>query len=292
MSELISTIGRVTTSADQSLFPPIEAVTTDLDFLQGSFTVVDRQSPSVPATAVAHLHFAGAVSVAELWFPDEQRYGLLLQLFEPDHGHWSTYWIDSRTGRLDGPLTSTWSDVTAASARWQHDGHVLEFTHTDPVPDHSGGPKIADDFDFLTGAWHVHHHRLTTPLDPAGEWIDADGRHHGRTYFNGAVSIDEISLDTGRRGLTVRTFDPAERTWSIYWVSSRDGRLQPPVHGRFEDGVGRFEGVDEVDGQPIRARFIWSDISPTTATWRQDFSIDDGATWQHNWQMQFTRSDA
>ena len=80
------------------------------------------------------------------------------------------------------------------------------------------------------------------------------------------------------------------RQWSIYWVSSRDGRLQPPVHGTFADGVGRFDGDDEIDGRAFRVRFRWDDISPTTAAWRQHFSVDEGATWQENWVMQFRRS--
>ena len=43
------------------------------------------------------------------------------------------------------------------------------------------------------------------------------------------------------------------------------------------------------DGQPIRCRFTWSDITETTAKWRQEFSTDDGQTWKANWYMDSTR---
>jgi hypothetical protein len=62
------------------------------------------------------------------------------------------------------------------------------------------------------------------------------------------------------------------------------------VIGAFdEDGVGVFEGRQELDGRPILVRFVWSGISPQTARWEQAFSPDDGKTWETNWIMSMTR---
>ena len=68
------------------------------------------------------------------------------------------------------------------------------------------------------------------------------------------------------------------------------GPLDPPVKGRFENGVGRFYGDYTQDGKPMRVRFVWSHITPTSARWEQASSSDGGKTWTPNWVMQFRRA--
>ena len=57
-------------------------------------------------------------------------------------------------------------------------------------------------------------------------------------------------------------------------------------HGR----AGSFYADETLRGRPIRVRFIWSEITATTARWEQAFSPDAGASWEINWKMQFTRA--
>lgn len=87
-----------------------------------------------------------------------------------------------------------------------------------------------------------------------------------------------------------RLFDVERREWSLYWANSRTGRLFPPVVGTFAGGRGDFYGDDTHDGTPIKAHYIWSDITPTSARWEQEFSVDGGLTWESNWTMDFTRA--
>ncbi|MEZ4359187.1 MAG: hypothetical protein R3B48_03330 [Kofleriaceae bacterium] len=89
--------------------------------------------------------------------------------------------------------------------------------------------------------------------------------------------------------MTLRLFAPETRTWKLYWASDRDGVLQPPVEGRFVDGVGTFLGDDVHDGTPVLVRFVWSHITATSARWEQAMSIDRGGTWEVNWRMHMTR---
>ncbi len=63
----------------------------------------------------------------------------------------------------------------------------------------------------------------------------------------------------------------------------------PPVKGKFADGVGTFCADDTLRGKPIRVRFTWSKITPTSARWEQAFSPDGGMTWEVNWAMEFRR---
>lgn len=156
-------------------------------------------------------------------------------------------------------------------------------------------PPVPHDFEFQVGSWEVHHRRLRRPLtdadpDDAGSWYDIVGPATARLLLHGQVSVDEIEL-AGETGMSFRLRDPETDEWTIHWVSSRDGRLQAPVHGHWRGG--RFEGVgpDEYDGRPILARYAWSEITATTARWEQAFSTDDGASWETNWVMSWTRTD-
>jgi hypothetical protein len=72
-------------------------------------------------------------------------------------------------------------------------------------------------------------------------------------------------------------------------MSDQSTTIEPPVIGRFENGIGVFEGDDTFEGRPIRCRFVWSEITQDSAKWEQAFSTDDGATWETNWVMHFER---
>ena len=105
-------------------------------------------------------------------------------------------------------------------------------------------------------------------------------------------NIDEYRIDLPAGayvGSSLRLFNPATQNWSIYWMDSRDPKLDPPMVGRFQDGRSLFFGDDSFDGKKIRLRFIWSGMTRTTCRWEQAFSIDGGASWETNWIMTFTR---
>ncbi|MFI7600869.1 hypothetical protein [Actinoplanes sp. NPDC049681] len=148
-----------------------------------------------------------------------------------------------------------------------------------------------NDFDFLTGSWNISNHRLGTLFAGSNEWDTFPGTSTCRPIFCGGGNTEEITFPTlGSQGFTLRLFDIEREEWSIYWASSRTGLLYPPVVGRFADGRGDFYGDDTHDGRPIKAHFIWSDITPTSARWEQEFSADGGKTWESNWVMEFTRA--
>lgn len=150
---------------------------------------------------------------------------------------------------------------------------------------------MSGDFDFFIGEWAVQNRRLTKRLVSATDWEEFPGISRSIQAFGGAANFDEIIFPTkDSSGLTLRLYDPAQQHWSLYWVSSHDGLMQPPVVGRFADGRGEFFGDDEHDGTPIRVRYVWSGITPTTARWEQAFSVDGEQTWETNWVMEFTRT--
>ena len=93
------------------------------------------------------------------------------------------------------------------------------------------------------------------------------------------------------RGVALRSFDPKTQQWSIWLLDSRTPSepLDPPMIGGFHNGVGTFYGDDTVKGERVRARFICSNINPTSCHWEQADSPDAGKTWETNWVQDIKR---
>ncbi|MEU2916237.1 hypothetical protein ACWCQ0_37015 [Streptomyces massasporeus] len=146
------------------------------------------------------------------------------------------------------------------------------------------------DFDFFHGDWDVRHRRRTDFLDPDSAWEEFPATSRCLPLFDGAANLDEIDMPhLSAKGATLRLFDRESEQWSLYWASSVSGTLFPPVVGRFEGRIGTFYGDDTYDGKDIRARFVWSGISATSARWEQAFRVDGADGWVTNWIMEFTR---
>ncbi len=148
------------------------------------------------------------------------------------------------------------------------------------------------DFDFFAGRWKVAHRRLRRRLVGDTVWEEFAGTCETRQLLGGLGNVDDnvLELPAGTyRAATLRLFNPGKRLWSIWWVDARNPALEPPVHGRFENGIGTFFGDDSIDGRPIRVRFSWSGITPRSACWDQAFSADGGQSFEPNWTMSFDR---
>jgi hypothetical protein len=150
----------------------------------------------------------------------------------------------------------------------------------------------AHDFDFWMGRWRIENKRLVKRLAGCTEWEEFQATCRAWPLPGGIGNSDEFTCEAWRPGfvgMAFRIFNPATRLWSIYWVDNNVGILQPPVVGRFENGVGIFEGPDEFGGKPITVRFTWSHITANGARWEQAFSVDEGKTWETNWVMMMSR---
>jgi len=157
----------------------------------------------------------------------------------------------------------------------------------------TGKPSGAGDFDFFLGSWRVAHRRLKERLAGCRDWDEFGGTCVTRKILGGPGNMDDNFLDLpggAYRAVTLRAFNPATNLWSIWWLDGRfPDKLDTPMVGRFENGVGTFYADDTLEGQPIRVRFLWSRPGYDTARWEQAFSADAGKTWETNWIMTFTR---
>ncbi|HEY1772533.1 MAG TPA: DUF1579 domain-containing protein [Gammaproteobacteria bacterium] len=148
-------------------------------------------------------------------------------------------------------------------------------------------------FDDRVGCWTVHNRSLKERLAGSHDWLEYDMTQRLWLVMGGYGNVDDNRIDKpggAYYGLTVRTYDPKTAEWSIWWFDGRDpSELDPPVKGRFVDGVGTFYSDDTLRGKPIKVRFTWSKITPTGAHWEQAFSADGGKTWETNWYADFKK---
>ena len=166
---------------------------------------------------------------------------------------------------------------------------------TDASQDSANRNSGRHDFDFLFGSWNIENRALRKRLEGCTEWEYFSASGTSRPLLGGLGNLDDfvpVGWRPGFLGMTLRLFNPATGLWSIYWASNQTGTLEPPVTGHFQDGIGMFEGEDVPNGLPIRVRFVWSEITQSSARWEQFFSDDGGTSWEKNWVMKFTRAEA
>jgi len=145
----------------------------------------------------------------------------------------------------------------------------------------------AHDFEFLTGKWLMKHKKLKVRLKNNDEWIEFESRDENfGMMLNGLGNTDiyRATLD-GKpfEGFTLRLFNPKTKLWSLYWVASNSGVLDPPVVGSFDGNIGRFYCKDVYEGTPVIVMFVWDKTNPDEPVWSQAFSPDNGKTWEWNW---------
>jgi hypothetical protein len=164
---------------------------------------------------------------------------------------------------------------------------------TSSLPEAAANGAGPHDFDFLRGDWRVLQRYLRVTGNRR-EWVDVDGSASNRALMGGRANIEEHTINAPNgtnRAVALRSYDPKTSLWSIWWLDGRTphGDLDPPVQGRFENGVGTFSGRTTLNGKPTRVRFVWSQITATSARWEQAYSPDAGKVWETNWIMEFRR---
>lgn len=150
-----------------------------------------------------------------------------------------------------------------------------------------GGPN---DFDFFVGSWTVTHRRLKQRFSAHPEWEEFPGYTRLEKKLGGLVNVDENVFPTKSvAGLTMRLFNPTERRWSIWWISTEGTTLTPPVQGGFTGTEGHFYGEDRDESGPLLIHFRWNNLGLNAARWQQTFTRGDGRS-ETNWVMDFTRT--
>ena len=148
------------------------------------------------------------------------------------------------------------------------------------------------DFDFFEGKSQIRNRKLKSRLSQCTDWVEFESTQEMRRILRGIGNIDNfLATFDGElfEGMSLRLFNPATRLWSIYWADSNSGKMDPPVVGSFENGVGHFFTKDNFDGRPIVVVFRWDARDKLNPVWSQAFSDDKGKTWEWNWYMYMTK---
>lgn len=173
----------------------------------------------------------------------------------------------------------TWpKDPVMANARVNAKGD-LEITASKSSSEH--------DFDFLTGKWTMDNKKLKVRLANNNDWEEFVSYDENMgSILDGIGNMDFYRATFDGQpfeGLTLRLFDREKRLWSLYWVDSKRGVLDPPVVGSFEGSIGKFFCKDVFRGKPVIVVFVWDKTDANNPVWSQAFSPDNGKTWEWNW---------
>jgi hypothetical protein len=162
----------------------------------------------------------------------------------------------------------------------------LEFDSKGELKIKASASSSKNDFDFLVGKWTMHHRKLEKRLENNNKWTEFDTADENEKILNGLGDIDRLTATFDGQpfeGFTLRLFNPKTRLWSLYWVASDVGVLDPPVVGSFENNVGHFFTKDTYKGKMIIMMFRWDVRNKEKPIWSQAFSPDNGKTWEWNW---------
>ncbi len=150
-----------------------------------------------------------------------------------------------------------------------------------------------NDFDFLQGKWKVQNRKLKVRLNNSNEWEEFESELHMRKALNGMGNVENYYASFDGKpfeGLAVRIFNPQTRLWTIFWMDTNGMVMdQHPVTGSFENGVGKFYANDTFGEKAILVIYQWNATNPNQPIWSHAFSVDNGKTWEWNWEMRLSK---
>lgn len=150
------------------------------------------------------------------------------------------------------------------------------------------GNDLSRQFDFWIGEWDVV---LKMIQDDLSFKPSVNARVSIYSILDGKAIL-ELWDSEPIKGYSLRYYDAEQKQW-VLWLSwpSKNRSGISSLSGEFTHGRGTFHSeFTNAEGQLIKSRFAFSDITPFSLRWDDLYSNDGGKTWNKNWKMEFTRT--
>lgn len=159
----------------------------------------------------------------------------------------------------------------------------------------STGRDGQHDFDFNFGTWATHINYLHQLPNGQTEWDQFNGTVADRKVWNGRANLEEIEADGSIghfEGLTLFLYNPQTGQWSQTFANSNNGTLVPSLIGEFNsDRRGMLVAQEPYHGRTALLRAIWSNFTPNSHHFEEEFSDDEGTSWHPNFVATLTRGE-
>jgi Protein of unknown function (DUF1579) len=134
--------------------------------------------------------------------------------------------------------------------------------------------------DFWLGKWDlVLHARKLPGLD---EWTDARGTQVIESILGGCAIAESFAADGPEgawAGRSYSSWQPKLGKWRQTWVDDQGSYLA--FTGGLEDGTMTLYGEPRLgpDGNEVRMRMVWLNVTPDRLEWQWQRSADQGKSW-------------
>lgn len=135
------------------------------------------------------------------------------------------------------------------------------------------GPEIKR-MERMLGQWNYQGEAKESPLGPAGKITGSESCE----WFQGGFAIVCRSKGTGPQGsgtgMSVMGYDPAQKTYTYYSISSRGDNIF--VRGHLKGNVWVFEDTMPVEGKSMKIRATVTEDSATASSFKLEVGPADG----------------
>lgn len=132
-------------------------------------------------------------------------------------------------------------------------------------------------FDFWVGQWDA-------------TWSDTlHGSNNITKDYDGCVILEKFDSAPSDKfkGMSVSTYNVRTKKWQQTWVDN-NGSYLDFIGGWKDDKMVLSRSFVRHDST-IFQRMVWHDISENTFLWNWESSLDNGKTWQIQWQINYHR---
>lgn len=197
----------------------------------------------------------------------------------------SCRWDQATSSDGGGNWRTTWiMEFTRAKGRRADKRSVRKINTPPRRPDCSA--RESRQFDFLIGEWSGSGRSRTK----GSAWADTNATLRATSMIDGCGLMTFLIINQPR-GEPVETFVAGSYNenaghWACRSIASDTGRLQSAT-GYFEGGAATFIQRDSLGR--ARAKTEWSQVSEDRFHWQRARSTNNGKTWTHDAEFEFTR---